>query len=151
MENYSPKPPLNFRVDLCYKLAAAVLQAQLLGLARKNTRSENILIHPLEAVQSPTAKPEENIPALGLCGWQYDREEEQGVALLTGSNRRRHVLAQDLLASRTLVPNGRSRVLDDTRLLQLGPLYAGDTLPVECSAAHTSIRLSRIRRDVYAS
>ncbi|KAJ4186864.1 hypothetical protein NW767_001491 [Fusarium falciforme] len=78
------KPSLNFRVDLCYQLAAAVLQTQLLGLVHKNIRPENILIHPPEAFQSPTARPWENIPALSLCGWQYAREVEQGVTRLTG-------------------------------------------------------------------
>ncbi|KAM0433462.1 hypothetical protein ACHAPT_004342 [Fusarium lateritium] len=84
MINYRSKPSLNFRVDLCYQLAAAVLQTQALGLVHKNIRPENILIHPPEALQSPTARPGENIPALNLCGWQYAREVEQGVTRLTG-------------------------------------------------------------------
>ncbi|KAL2683314.1 hypothetical protein Neosp_007784 [[Neocosmospora] mangrovei] len=84
MSTYSSKPSLNFRVDLCYQLATAVLQTQLLGLVHKNIRPENILIHPLEAFQSPTARPGDNTPALSLCGWQYAREVEQGVTRLTG-------------------------------------------------------------------
>ncbi|RMJ12443.1 hypothetical protein BHE90_010889 [Fusarium euwallaceae] len=84
MDGFSSKPSLNSRVDLCYQLASAVLQTQLLGLVHKNIRPENILIHPLEAAQSPTAKPGENIPALSLCGWQYAREVEQGVTRLIG-------------------------------------------------------------------
>ncbi|EEU36954.1 uncharacterized protein NECHADRAFT_81126 [Fusarium vanettenii 77-13-4] len=84
MDHYPYKLSLNFRVDLCYQLATAVLQTQLLGLVHKNIRPENILIHTLEAVQSPTAKPGENIPALSLCGWQYAREVEQCVTRLTG-------------------------------------------------------------------
>ncbi|RSL85259.1 hypothetical protein CDV31_016593 [Fusarium ambrosium] len=84
MAAYPSKPSLNFRVDLCYQLAAAVLQTQLLGLVHKNIRPENILIHPVEVFQSPTARPGDNIPALSLCGWQYAREVEQYVTRLTG-------------------------------------------------------------------
>lgn len=84
MTSYASKPSLNFRVDLCYQLATAVLQTQLLGLVHKNIRPENIIIHPSQALASPTAQPGENIPGLSLCGWQYAREVEEGVTRLTG-------------------------------------------------------------------
>ncbi|KAF5019491.1 hypothetical protein F66182_8498 [Fusarium sp. NRRL 66182] len=77
--NHPFKPSLNFRVDLCYQLATSVLQTQMLGLVHKNIRPENILIHPPGVLQSPTAKPGEDIPALSLVGWQYAREAERGV------------------------------------------------------------------------
>ncbi|KAK7427698.1 hypothetical protein QQZ08_005804 [Neonectria magnoliae] len=38
-----PKPSLNFRVDLCYQLAIAVLQTHALELVHKNIRPGNIL------------------------------------------------------------------------------------------------------------
>ncbi|KAB2569194.1 hypothetical protein DBV05_g12128 [Lasiodiplodia theobromae] len=76
MQTHPTKPSLNFRVNLCCQLATAVFETQTLGLVHKNIRPENILV--LEAERSPLATPDEAIPVINLCGWQYSRHVENG-------------------------------------------------------------------------
>jgi hypothetical protein len=71
------KPSLNIRIDICYKLAEAVLESHNLGIVHKNIRPENILLSIPVLGEDACAK-------LSLLGWQYASLSYDAGTLLMG-------------------------------------------------------------------